>query len=172
MNAEDADHAALEERFSSGTHKSYGDEPYRPVEHSACREYRFESMNTEQRAVQVVRMGTLTVYEITDDELRLIEAGGPSSTFLNFGIGSMSLGLGIGTTLLAAGPVETRAVFDTLVILTIVGVLAGAVLLILWRQMAKRTTSTIAGVRERAGTQVATLTAATFTTSTTSEEAP
>lgn len=40
-------------------------------------------------------MGTLTVYEISDDELRLIESGGPSSVLLDFGIGGISLGLAL-----------------------------------------------------------------------------
>ena len=114
-------------------------------------------MNTEQRAVQVVRMGTLTVYEISSDELRLIEAGGPSSVLLNFGIGGISLGLGIGgATLLAAGPVASRYVFDVLVILTVMGVVGGLIMLLIWRRLAKQTRSIVQTVRERAQTQVTT----------------
>lgn len=115
----------------------------------------------EQRVVQVVKMGTLTLYEISEDELRLIEAGDPSSVFLNFGIFALSLGVGIGTTLLAAGEIRSRVVFDVLVILTGLGVLAGIVLLFLWRRSAKQTRSVIQAVRERGKTQ---FTAATVTT--------
>jgi hypothetical protein len=121
-------------------------------------------MNTEQRAVQVVRMGTLTVYEITEDELRLVESGDPSSILLNFGIAGLSLGGGIGATLLTAGKVESLHVFVILVILTIVGVLGGLVLLVLWRRQAKRTQSIISVVRGRAQTQITT---ASITTSST-----
>ncbi len=110
-------------------------------------------MNMEQRAVQIIRMGTLTVYEITDDELRLIETGGPASTLLNFGIGSLSLSVGIFATLLSGGPISSRIISDTLVILTALGLLAGVVLLVLWRRFAKQTSSTIAGVRDRAKIQ-------------------
>jgi hypothetical protein len=110
----------------------------------------------EQRAVQVVRMGTLTLYEITADELRLIEAGDPSSIFLNFGLVSGSAGLGVGATMLAGGDIASRATYDTLVIITIIGLLAGVVLLVLWRRSAKQTRSVIQTVRERSRTQIST----------------
>jgi hypothetical protein len=111
-------------------------------------------MATEQRAVQIVRMGTLTVYEISEDELRQIETGGPSSLMLNFGIGALSVGIGIGATLIAAGPTTSRAAFDVLVILTVVGILAGLVLLSVWRRLAKRTGSVIQMVRQRGQSQI------------------
>src|SRR3954470_22858908 len=97
----------------------------------------------EQRSVVVIRMGTLTLYEITDEELRHIEAGGPSSTFLNFGLVSFSLGVGVGTTMLAGGEISSRPIFDTLTILTIISLLAGIVLLELWRRSMKDRRSVI-----------------------------
>ncbi len=112
-------------------------------------------MNTEQRAVQVVRMGTLTVYEISDEQLRLIETGDPSSVLLNFGIGGISLGIGIGVTLLSGGPIALY-VFVVLVLLTLVGILGGLVLLVLWRRHAKQTKSLIATIRAGGPTQITT----------------
>ncbi len=112
-----------------------------------------------------MRLGTLTVYEVTDDELRLIEAGDPSTVLFNFGIGSASLGVGIGATLLAS-TVTSMPIFIVLVLLTIVGILAGVVLLVFWRRMARKTSSLIATVRARAKTQYmsATLASGSITT--------
>lgn len=115
-------------------------------------------------------MGTLTLYEITSDELRQLELGDPSSTYFNIGCSSISLAVGIGTTLLAGGEVASRVAFDVLVILTVIGMLAGFVLLVLWRRQAKHTGSVSKIVRERSHKQFQSVASLTVTQTSTTEQ--
>jgi hypothetical protein len=126
-------------------------------------------MNTEHRAVKIIKMGTLTVYEISEDELRLIEAGDPSSTLLNFGIGALSLGIGILATMLTGGEIKSALALNVLLVVTVLGIAGGAVLLVLWYRTTKRTKSVITTVRERAKVQ---MTSASITTTTSTSFSP
>ena len=104
---------------------------------------------SEQRTVQVVRMGKLTIYEITSDELRQLEVGNPSSTLLNFSSSALALGVGIGATLLTGGAISSRVMSDLLMIIAVLSLAGGVILLVLWRRYSKLTTSVGATIRER-----------------------
>lgn len=76
---------------------------------------------------------SLSLYEITDYELEILEQGSPSSTFLNFAIAFSSIGLSFLATLLTV-KIESIFVFVIFVILAVIGLAAALVLLVLWRK--------------------------------------
>jgi hypothetical protein len=103
---------------------------------------------TEQPVIRYVPMGTITVYWVSEDELRLIETGGPSSVYLNFAIALLSIG---GTFLasLALSDVRSMKVFVVFVVLMVVSLLAGLILLVLWRRASRSSQNTIQAIRSR-----------------------
>jgi uncharacterized membrane protein YciS (DUF1049 family) len=76
------------------------------------------------------RLDSYAIYEITEDELRDLETGSPSSLYLNFAIFGLSIAMSFFIALVTA-TVSDR-VFTVFTVLTVVGFLIGACLLILW----------------------------------------
>lgn len=76
---------------------------------------------------------SLSLYEITDYELEILEQGLPSSTFLNFAIAFVSTELSFLATLLTV-KIDSIFVFSVFVILAVIGLAASFVLFILWRR--------------------------------------
>lgn len=104
----------------------------------------------ESKQLQVNRcsVDSITLYEITEQELELLEQGSPSSTLLNLAISSVSLAFAFLTTLLTVD-IENMKIFSVFVIVTVVGFLAGIALLVVWRQMARSTKSVVSKIRSR-----------------------
>ncbi len=111
--------------------------------------------NQSEGSVQlrIVRgpLDSLSLYEITDYELELLEEGSPSSTFLNFAIFFFSIGASFCTTLFTV-PIASIYVFTVFVILTVVGVFASIVLFVLWRRTRSRTKDLCKKIRARVPT--------------------
>ncbi len=91
---------------------------------------------------------SLSLYEITDYELEIFEAGSPSSTFLNFAIFCFSLGVSFAITLLTVEIVSIY-VFSVFTILTFAGLISAAVLFVLWRQTRSKTKDLCKKIRSR-----------------------
>jgi len=51
--------------------------------------------NEQSTGVKINRgkLGSISLYEVTEDELNILERGSPSSTYLNFSIGLLSIGI-------------------------------------------------------------------------------
>jgi hypothetical protein len=81
--------------------------------------------------IRVGKIGILKVHQISDDELSRLEQGAGQSLFLNFGIGVLSVAASFIISLLTTTITSDR-VFIVFVIVALVGLLAGAVLMILW----------------------------------------
>lgn len=94
---------------------------------------------------------SLSLYEITDYELDLLEQGSPSSTLLNFGIAFGSVGFSFLIALLTVKPASIY-VFSLFAIFAIVGLLASAVLLELWRRTRSTVTDVCVKIRARVPT--------------------
>lgn len=92
---------------------------------------------------------SLSLYEITDYELEALEEGSPSSTFLNFAIAFISIGLSFLTTLLTV-KIESIYVFVVFLVLTIIGLAAALVLFVLWRKTRSRVKDLIKKIKARA----------------------
>lgn len=96
------------------------------------------------------RVGSVSLYEITDSELNLLEKGSPSSIYLNFAIFLSSVGFSFLITLLAT-PIPDTAVktFVTFLVFTIIGLLGGILLFIIWWRMKGEVSDVVQRIKGR-----------------------
>ena len=100
-------------------------------------------------SIQYVGIGELTVYLVSDDELRMIESGGPSSTYLNLAIFFLSVGASFAASLLLSTPSSIHR-FIVVTGLTIGSLIAGSILLALWFRSRLDASNVISRIRGRA----------------------
>ena len=103
---------------------------------------------TPYAQIRYVGMGEITIYLVSEDELRLIERGGPSSTYLNLAILFLSIGASFLASLLLSEPKSIKR-FIVVIVVTVGCLIAGFVLLILWRRSARDKADTIRRIRAR-----------------------
>jgi hypothetical protein len=94
------------------------------------------------------RVDSLSLYEITDYELQVLEEGSPSSTYLNFAIFFLSIAAAFLIALLTTPPAAER-LYTVFVVMVVVGFSSGFVLLVLWRKSRTRLSVVIQRIRER-----------------------
>jgi hypothetical protein len=94
---------------------------------------------------------SVSLYEITDYELELLEEGSPSSTYLNFAILFSSVAASFFTTLVTV-TIESLYVFSVFVIVTGIGACASIVLFVLWKRTRARTKDLCKKIRARVPT--------------------
>lgn len=106
--------------------------------------------NTGQNEVKVVRgrVDSLSLYEVTDNELEILEKGSPSSIYLNFSIFLLSIGIAFLITLLSTN-IESSKVFAVFVIFCSVGIVVGVLLLVLWYRMKNEVSEVIVKIKGR-----------------------
>ena len=105
----------------------------------------------EQSLMPVIRRARfdrLTLYDVTESELDILEKGSPDSTYLNFAIFLLSVALSFTITLITTTTVST-AVFIIFVVVTVVGYIGGFLLLILWRRNRSSVSDCIKVIRKR-----------------------
>jgi hypothetical protein len=102
--------------------------------------------------IRYVGIGQLTVYFVSEDELRMIEIGGPSSTFLNLAIFFLSVAASFLVSLLLSEP-KAIYKFTVMVIVTTGTAIAGLVLLLLWLRSSKGASNVIKQIRARGVTE-------------------
>jgi hypothetical protein len=78
-------------------------------------------------AVRRARYGQLTIYEISEDELELLERGSPDSLLLNFSIFALSVCVSFLIALLTT-TIPSDRTFIVFVVVTAVAALGGVVL--------------------------------------------
>jgi len=78
------------------------------------------------------RYDSLVLYEVSEAELQIIERGSPNSTYLNFAIFLLSIGLSFLATLLTFDFTNQSKKYIVFVVITVVGLALGLFLLILW----------------------------------------
>jgi hypothetical protein len=98
--------------------------------------------------IRYVGIGQLTVYFVSDDELRMIESGGPSSVYLNLAIAFLSVAASFFVSLLLSEPKSIYR-FTVIVVLTVGSAIAGIVLLVLWLRSSKSASNVIKQIRAR-----------------------
>jgi hypothetical protein len=103
-------------------------------------------------AVQIryVGIGQLTLYVVSEDELRMLESGGPSATLLNLAIGFFFLASGLFGTLMLSEPSRSIYKFTVFIVLLVSSLFAGVVLLIVWTHFRKDASEAIERIRKRA----------------------
>lgn len=99
-------------------------------------------------AIHRGRLDKLVVYDVTEDELELLERGSPDSVLLNFAIATLSTFLSFLTSLLTT-KFETDRLFDVFVIVCFLSGLSGFVLLVLWRRGRRDVSSLAQRIRRR-----------------------
>ena len=89
--------------------------------------------NTGQNELKIkrARFESISLYEITDHELDLLERGTPNSTNLNLAILCLSVGSSFLATLLTT-KVDSETVFIIFVVMVVFGIGVGVVLMVIW----------------------------------------
>ena len=94
------------------------------------------------------RFDSLVLYEITDDELILLEKGSPSSTFLNFSIFFFTMGLSFLISLLASTNLDDRT-FLIFLVSSMLGLSLGGLLLVYWLRSGREVVGVCKKIRKR-----------------------
>ena len=81
--------------------------------------------------IRRARFDRLTIYEISDSELEILERGSPVSIYLNFAIFLLSSAISVTVTLLVT-EIESDRMYEFFVVVTVVGYIIGALFLLLW----------------------------------------
>lgn len=94
------------------------------------------------------KLGSISLYEVTEDELDLLERGSPNSTYLNFAIGLFSVGISFFVSIFSTkiDDIKVYVVFWVVALITTIG---GVVLFVVWRQANKATESVIQRIKNR-----------------------
>lgn len=100
--------------------------------------------------IRYVGIGQLTVFSVSEDELRLIESGSPAATYLNLGIAFFCLGIGSLISLLLSEPSKSLHKFVVVIVLMVMSFIAGFILLVLWSRARKQVSDVIVRIRCRA----------------------
>jgi hypothetical protein len=99
-------------------------------------------------AIRRARIERLNIYELSEEELELLERGSPDSLFLNFAVFLLSTAISLLIALFTT-EISSDRVFNVFVIFTLLGFLGGTVLLVLWRWYRKSTTKIFEQIRRR-----------------------
>ena len=91
---------------------------------------------------------SLTIHEVSDSELTLLERGSPESLFLTFGTLLLSTAISFTVTLLTTSITSIRT-FTVFVVITVIGYLAGVICLALWWRNRQTVADIIKQIRER-----------------------
>lgn len=88
---------------------------------------------TVERKIRIIRgrVDSMSLYEITENELNILENGPPSSIYLNLSIFFLSVAASFLIALLTTN-IESDRTYTVFVVVTTIGLVAGLVLLILW----------------------------------------
>lgn len=91
------------------------------------------SPENDQITVNRAKYNAITIYEISEDELDIIERGSPSSNYLNFSIGLLSIFASSLITLVTVDfPPDKDRLFMIFVLVTLVAGVSGCILLFMW----------------------------------------
>ncbi len=93
-------------------------------------------------------MDSITLYDVTEDELKQLEDGPPGSNQLNFAIACLTTAVSM-TVTLSSTPVDDPKVFTFFVVMLVVGYVFGVYCLIDWWIGKRNTTSASEKIRLR-----------------------
>ena len=93
------------------------------------------------------RVDSLTLYEITDYELDVLERGSPSSIELNFAVALLSIGVSLLVTLLTTNP--SKVVLLGFLVTSVSGFVFGFYFLLRWYRTHNDVADVVAKIRAR-----------------------
>ena len=99
-------------------------------------------------AIHRARLDKLSIFEVSESELETLERGSPDSLFLNLAIFVSSVAISFSITLATTTIASTRT-FNVLVIVTVVGYIAGITFGLLWWRSHKSVKSVVKQIRNR-----------------------
>ena len=94
------------------------------------------------------RVDSLSLFEITDYELSVLESGSPATVYLNFSVFFLSTGLAYLISLLT-GTFASIRLFTVLVVVTTVSFGIGLVLLVLWYRSRSSVLAVVKKIKDR-----------------------
>lgn len=98
--------------------------------------------------IRRARLDRLTIYDVSESELEILERGSPNSIYLNFAIFLLSIAVSLTVALLTTTTTST-SIFIIFIVCTVVGYVGGILLLILWRRNRSSVSDCIAIIRKR-----------------------
>lgn len=106
--------------------------------------------NHVEERVTIVRgrVNSVSLYEITDNELSTLETGSSSSLYLNFSIFLLSTAISMLVSLLTT-TIQDNRVFNVFVIIASCGFIIGGFLLLLWYRTRHSVTELVTLIRSR-----------------------
>ncbi|WP_336194451.1 hypothetical protein [Providencia stuartii] len=110
-----------------------------------------QSSSTEALLPPVIRRAkfdTLTIYEISEEELLIIERGSPDSIYLTISIALISFAMAIFCSLLVTD-IKSNIVMTVYIVFVVVGAVVGGIMLLLWKRSKNSVSVCIANIRKR-----------------------
>lgn len=104
--------------------------------------------NFEDVKIKRGKVDSLSLYEVTESELGDLETGGQDNLFLNFAILLLTAAIAFLISLLTVEMPSTQ-VFCIFVIITVIGFIGGAILMLLWNRSRKSKKAIIQGIKDR-----------------------
>lgn len=107
-------------------------------------------MNTTDDEISIsrARLDSITVYDVMEEELEIIEAGSPSSLYLNFAIALLSICASLIPTLMLTKIEDTRVFLSFFAVCIVTGII-GVILLIMWYRSNKNVKTIFSKIRSR-----------------------
>lgn len=107
--------------------------------------------NKEGEIVKVkrARYDSLELFDVSENELTIIERGSPSSTYLNFAIFLLSIAISFLTTLLTVDLKENQTLFIVFTVICVLGFMVGLFLIIIWYRSKNEFDEVLKKIRDR-----------------------
>src|SRR5690606_9845500 len=107
--------------------------------------------NKEGEIVKVkrARYDSLELFDVSENELTIIERGSPSSTYLNFAIFLLSIAISFLTTLLTVDLKENQTLFTVFTVICVLGFMVGLFLIIIWYRSKNEFDEVLKKIRDR-----------------------
>lgn len=105
------------------------------------------SSSSDTVCVKRYKVDSITIYEISESDLELIERGEPTSVYLNISISLLSIFFSMLVTLLTCKLNDIK--FVVFVCIAIISAIIGIVLLIIWFRVNKSANSVIKKIKSR-----------------------
>lgn len=104
--------------------------------------------NEDAPIINRIKVSSVTLYEVTEGELRVLEKGPAASIYLIFAMSLLSIGVTVFTTLLAVG-VQSPHVLSVLSTICFCGFALGIIYLVLWMRNRSDFKRVLKNIRER-----------------------
>lgn len=107
--------------------------------------------NKEGEIVKVkrARYDSLELFDVSENELTIIERGSPSSTYLNFAIFLLSIAISFLTTLLTVDLKGSQTLFTVFTVISVLGFMVGLLLIIIWYRSKNEFDEVLKKIRDR-----------------------